>query len=90
MARGPIVFEAVGDHFAGNVLIASVLWVYPGSTAGHQAQITLDDGTLAWEIVTDLTNTYMGLSAVRIHSQGGFRCTRLDGGKLLVYLEESF
>ena len=90
MARGPIVMEAAGDHFSGNVVIGGVLWNYPGSTAGHQANLYNDDGSLIWECVTDLTNTYLGALNLNVHSVGGFRCNRLDGGKLLVYLEEKF
>ena len=90
MARGPVLFETAGDSFTGNVLINGVIWHYPSSTAGEQAFIHLFDQTLVWKGLADSTNTYLGGFGMKVHSNGGFRCTRLDGGQLLVYLEEVF
>ena len=91
MARKPVIFEVVGDSYSGGGVIEGILWISPGSTAGDRVSLLYSDNSRLWESVTDSTNTYIGaFSMGLIVPQNGFKCGRLDTGRIYIYFREKF
>ncbi len=87
---GPIVLDSIGDHHWPACAIASLLWVGT-TTAGDRVAIhECSTGALLWKGLASGTNTYIGVTFGQggLAAPGGFVCTTIDSGELLVYLKE--
>lgn len=92
MAHAPIIFDVVNDRFTESATIASIIW--EGSTTSGdrvelRANVTQD---VLWAGRTDRTETYLGVTIgpEGIMAPQGFYASRLDSGRVIVYLKETF
>lgn len=85
----PVVLEAEGDSYTPSCRIMVVIWV--GTTVSGDRVILNDykSGKVLWEGATDTTTTYLGANFSEFNVPAeGFIVSRLDGGRLLVYLAQ--
>ncbi len=84
----PIELQQVGDIYTDNGRIGLIIW--EGSTTiGDACELrNPKTGRLLWPGRTDTTNTYLGVSMMPfgLDIPNGFRVTKLDAGRLLVYI----
>ena len=87
----PVELNVVGDQYVDTCRIGLVIWE-GSTTVGDTCELRdPKTGKLLWPGRTDVTNTYLGVSMMPfgIHAPNGFRLTKLDSGRLMVYIQRA-
>jgi len=85
---GPVILTTVGDTYVDSCRVGMIIW--EGTTAAGDTVEVQADGFILWPGRTSQTQTYLGMSFPDpgLHCPHGFNLTRLDNGKVYVYLTE--
>ena len=86
---GPVILQVAGDAFTSPANISAIVWEGL-TTEGDQVVLRHrgNDEEL-WPGRTDTTQTYLGISfAEGLKAPNGFYVSRIDSGKLRVYIKE--
>jgi hypothetical protein len=86
---GPVILQVIGDAYTSPANITAIVW--EGVTLEGDQVLLRHRGNNEelWPGRTDTTQTYLGISfAEGLKAPNGFWVSRIDSGKLRVYIKE--